>query len=183
MATGPRATGRRRHAGRGAPARRAACEPDHAGRTGDPLPPPARRLPAYLAGGPDMNADIEIGKQRVALEYHADIASLYREPRDVFVTEQYASAGIRAFEPRDQAQARGLAASGRAQQHDRLARGDREVERLQRTRTAGERLGAALKPDGNGTRLCAHCRSSAPNRAKRCTSSNSGTIMKKKTIV
>ena len=60
----------------------------------------------------------------------------------VGVVEEDPPAGVRRLEAGDDAQQRGLAAAGRAEQHHRLAARDVEVERLERARAVGERLAA-----------------------------------------
>ena len=91
--------------------------------------------------------------------------------------EEHAAAGIRRFQPRDEAQQRGLAAARGAEQHQRLAGRDAEVERMQGDGPAGPGLGAALQADG-------HAHRSAPARpATHCMPLSNGTISTKKISV
>ena len=67
-----------------------------------------------------------------------------RQRRHVGAVEQHLAAGVGRLQAGDDAQRRGLAAAGGPEEHDRLAGVDGQVERLQRARAVGERLGAAL---------------------------------------
>ena len=66
-------------------------------------------------------------KKRVSLKDHADAALASRQVGHVFAVENYA-ASIRLFEPRDDAQDRGLAAAGSAEQNQRLTLCDIEAD-------------------------------------------------------
>ena len=113
-----------------------------------------------------------------------------RERRHVGAVEQHLAAGVGRLQAGDDAQRRGLAAAGGPEEHHRLAGVDRQVERLQRARAVGERLGAALQRDrdgfggvGNGvTPLPPGTSSGAAATAPACASS-SGTIIRKNTRV
>ncbi len=106
---------------------------------------------ALLAGhAPDLQAvadivgDAHVGEQRVGLEHHADIALLDRHRRHVLAVEQHPAAGIRQFEAGDDAQHRGLAAAGGAEQHQRFAARDVERGGLERAGAVGKGLAASL---------------------------------------
>jgi hypothetical protein len=66
-----------------------------------------------------------VAEQRVVLEHEADVAFAHMGVGGVLAVEQHAAA-VRRLEPGDDAQQRGLAAAGRAQQRDQLA--GREIE-------------------------------------------------------
>ena len=76
----------------------------------------------------DVLAHGQPGKQRVGLEHHAAVGARAGHLASV---EHHASAG-RAIEAGDDAQQRGLAAAGRAEDGDEVVVADREVGRLQR---------------------------------------------------
>jgi hypothetical protein len=105
--------------------------------------------PAYTAqlqAIADVVGDAHVGKQRVGLEHHADIAPLNRDRRHVLAVEQHAPADVRCLEPGDDAQHGGLAAAGGAKQHQRLAAGDVEGGGFQCVGAVGKRLAAGLDP-------------------------------------
>src|ERR1700731_3796977 len=77
----------------------------------------------------DIALDIEMRKQGVTLEHHVDRAPVGRHGRQVPPVEQDA-AFIRRLEAREQAQQRGLAATGWSEQCKELARKDVERKRL-----------------------------------------------------
>lgn len=94
-------------------------------------------------------AHVEVGKERIALKHHADLAALDRQARDIVVAECNGAAGIGRFEAGDDTQRGGLAATGRAEQHDRLAGGDRQIDRLEHACRL-KRFRALLQRDRNG---------------------------------
>ena len=75
--------------------------------------------------------DVEMGKQRVALEHHIDGPPVRRHRCEVAPVEQDA-AGIERLETRQQAQQRGLAAARGAEQGEELAGEDVEREPFDR---------------------------------------------------
>ena len=113
----------------------------------------------------DIVGDVHVGKQRIGLEHHADIAPLDRHARDVGVVEQHAAAGIRRLQPGDDAQQGGLAAAGGAEQHQSLAARDIERHRLERAGAVGEGLGAVLDAQRDAV---ADCRSLIAAARSRC---------------
>ena len=102
------------------------------------------RHAADLQAIADIVGHAHVGKQRIGLEHHADIAPLDRHRRHVLAVEQHLAAGIGQFEAGDDAQHRGLAAAGGAEQHQRLAAGDIERRGFERARSVGKRLAAGL---------------------------------------
>ena len=70
---------------------------------------------AHFEAVADVLRHRHVGKQRIALEHHADVASLDRQHRYVVRAEQDTSARIGRFEPRDDPQHRRLAAAGGAE--------------------------------------------------------------------
>ena len=94
----------------------------------------------------DVVGDAHVGKQRVGLKHHADIAPLDRHRRHVVAVKQHPAAGIRQFEAGDDAQHGGLAAAGRAEQHQRFAARDIERRGLERAGAVGKGLAAGLDP-------------------------------------
>src|SRR5262245_35371200 len=83
-------------------------------------------------------------EQRIMLEHEADVAFAGRPRGDVLVGHHDA-AGIRHFQPGDDAQQRGLAGARRAQECDQLAGAHIQAHALQ----GGERA-KALAHVGNG---------------------------------
>ena len=79
--------------------------------------------------------DGHVGEQRVALEHHADPAFLRAQRHDVDAIEQDLAA-IHRRQPGDTTQQRGLAATGRADEHQEAAFLDGEVDALQHLRRA-----------------------------------------------
>ena len=137
----------------------------------------------------DVPGHRHVGKQRIGLEHHADIALLDRQVRDVDPVEQHLAAGVGFFEAGDDAQRRGLAAARGAEEHDGLTGMDGEVERLQRAGAVGEGLRAVGQGNGDGFVVgIVHSASSATNfagrgLAKACSASKSGMIIRKNTSV
>ena len=85
----------------------------------------------------DVLGDTQMRKQRIALKDHGDAPLRGRQRRHVAPADQDA-AGAGDIEPRDQAQGRGLAATGGAEQGEELACGHAE---------AGVRHGRGLAPE------------------------------------
>ena len=148
----------------------------------------------------DIVADIHIGKQRVGLKHHADIAPFDRHPRHVGVVEQESAAGVRRLEPGNDAKQRGLAAAGRTEQHQGLAARDMKRHRFERTRAVGKGLAAGLDAERDTVAgllarsprrvlsvlpIAHHRIPVGPPRvpAKICIAVNSGMIITKKTSV
>jgi hypothetical protein len=102
----------------------------------DPLPPRAER---------DVLEDVEVGKQRVALEDRVDVAPIRGEGRHV-APAKLDRAGGRLLEPGDHPQRRRLAATRRAEQREELATLDLERQVVDRHEIA-EPLRDALQPD------------------------------------
>ena len=72
-------------------------------------------------------ADRHVRVERVGLEHHGDVAAARRQVGDVAVADQDLAAG-HVLEPGDHPQERRLAAPRRADEHEKLAVGDEEVE-------------------------------------------------------
>ena len=86
-------------------------------------------------GEGDVVVDGEMREQRIALEDHAEIAPLRRQPGHVAAVEQHAPAAGRD-EAGDAHQDRRLARAGRAEQRDELAGLDRQIGRFERDEIA-----------------------------------------------
>src|SRR6266566_3440018 len=106
-------------------------EPENAGRAGQPRVPLGPRHLAHLQPEQDVLGDGEVRKQRVGLEHHGHPAPRRRQPGDVAARDGH-RAGIRSFEPGDDAQRRRLSASGRPEQHGQTARLGREAHAFDR---------------------------------------------------
>ena len=100
----------------------------------------------------DVAAHAQVREQRVALKHHADAAALDRARGDVFVAKVHGAAGIRRFQPRNDAQRGRLATARGAEQHDSLAGSNVEVHRLQHA-LAAKVFSAATQPDGHGREM------------------------------
>jgi len=94
---------------------------------GDPRGAILLRDSADLKAIADIVRHAHVRKQRVGLKHHADIAPLDRHGGHVPAVEQHLSAGVGQFEPCYDAQHRGLAAAGGAEQHQRFAARDGEA--------------------------------------------------------
>src|ERR1700754_965151 len=79
----------------------------------------------------DVLANRHVRVKRVALEHHGDVAVARVGRRDVLAVDEHTTSG-RGVEPRQDAQGRGLAGSGRTQQGEELAGLDIEADALQR---------------------------------------------------
>jgi hypothetical protein len=79
--------------------------------------------------------DGHVGVQRIALEHHCHVTFSRREFGDIDAADIDASA-LHGFEAREHSQRRRLPAPRRPDQHDELAVGDVEIERVD-----GERIG------------------------------------------
>ena len=102
----------------------------------------------------DVLAHRHVRPHRVGLEHHADIAQARRHMhaalrrRDLVAADRD-HAGGRLLQARDAAQRRGLAAAGRPEQHDDLARRDAEADVVDR-RAADQELLAQMRDDQFG---------------------------------
>jgi len=84
--------------------------------------------------------------ERVALEYHGDVAAARCEIGDLSAADR--DQAVRdLLEPRDHAQQRGLPAAGRPDQNEELAVGDLERNVVDRSHVAREQLGDVLEMD------------------------------------
>ena len=93
----------------------------------------------------DVLPDVQVREQRVALEDRVDRPLVRLRPGDVLVADRDL-AGRRLLEPGDHPQGGRLAAPGRAEQGEERARGDREIEVVDRHEGAeplGQRRSAA----------------------------------------
>ena len=127
----------------------------------------------------DIVGHAHVGKQRVGLEHHADIAPLDRHWRHVLAVEQHPAASVGQFEAGDDAQHGGLAAAGGTEQHQRFAAADIERCRFERTRAVRKGLAAGLDTHRgamSGLRTHRFCSFSANN----CMATKSGMIITKK---
>ena len=93
---------------------------------------------ADTQGKAEILRDSEMRIERIGLEHHGDAAPGGRRGGNVAAIDQHA-AGTRVLEPRDDAQQRGLAAAGRADEDDEFAVLHVEVDALQHVDVA-ERL-------------------------------------------
>src|SRR6266550_7323547 len=73
----------------------------------------------------------QVGKQRIRLEHHADIALVGRLPCDVLTADDHPSA-VGLLQTRDQAQRRRFTTAGWPEQSDQLARGHRQTQAVER---------------------------------------------------
>ena len=127
----------------------------------------------------DVVGDVHVGKQRIGLEHHADVAPLDRDLGHVLAVEAHAPARIGRLQSGDDAQRRRLAATGRAEEHQGLAARDLKRHRLERAGAVGKRLRAGFEPHR-------HARTHAALRGPRpsiCMATSSGMIMMKKISV
>nr|WP_206080160.1 hypothetical protein [Propioniciclava coleopterorum] len=102
----------------------------------DPRRDLGRVEPPHLQPERDVALDGEVREQRVALEHHPEAALLTREGVDAPPVEQDLAVGERQ-QPRQAVERGGLAAPGRPEQGDELARPNGQVQAAQR-RQAGE---------------------------------------------
>jgi len=86
-----------------------------------------------------------VWKQRIALEHHVDRPPIGRHASDILTVQQDASL-VRGLEAGEQAQQRGLAATGRSEQGEKLARENIQGHALNGGDT-GEALAHAVEPD------------------------------------
>ncbi len=108
-------------------------------RAGQALLPQAER---------DVSGDGQVRKQRVALEHHVDRPPVRRPVRDVFAVEQDAPL-VRPLEPGQHPEQRGLAASRRPQQREKLMLVDIErqpVDCRHRAEALADRIEAHQRP-------------------------------------
>ena len=77
----------------------------------------------------------EVRIERERLENHGHAAALHGRLRDVLARERD-RAPVRALEPGDAAQGRGLAGGARAEDHEELAGGDVQVDAIERLHVA-----------------------------------------------
>ncbi len=109
----------------------------------------AARHALHLQAILDVLRHVHIGKQRVVLEHHADVALLDRQCGDVAIVKPDLAALVAAFQPADDAQRGGFAAAGRPEQHQGFAGVNGEIERVQRD-VLMKASRAAAQRDGNG---------------------------------
>lgn len=134
------------------------------------------RQPSNLQAIDNVACHIKVRKQRVILKHHADIASLDRQPGDVLIIEQHLT-DIQAFKAGDQPQGGGFAATGRAENRQRFAGLDGQVQILYSNGAIGKCLAAALQANGGS----AHRLSPRARRAlMACNAISSGTISNRK---
>ena len=79
----------------------------------------------------DVLGDGHVRVQRVALEHHGDVAVPRRQHRDVAVADEHVAV-VDRLESGEHSQRRRLPAAGGTDQHEELAVGDLEVERVDR---------------------------------------------------
>ena len=106
----------------------------------------AGKLP-FLEPEGDVLPYRHVRPQRVVLEHHSDIAFPRRNPRDVPAVHQH-PAGLREGEAGDDAEQRGFARTGGAEQSEELPGLDHEIDIAQHLRLAeGKRNVVELDPD------------------------------------
>ena len=88
-------------------------------------------LPAPCQSERDVAADVELGKQGVVLKDHPEAAPCRRHSRNRLIRDRDAAA-VRGLEAREEAQHRGLAAAGRAEQGEDFPSRDLERDRSYR---------------------------------------------------
>ena len=114
----------------------------------DPPPHLGPRHAAQAQAVADVAEHRHVRPERVGLEHHRDVALLRGEVRDIAAGEPD-GAGRGLLEAGDGAQERGLAAAGRAEDRDELARRDGEVDAMQHRRRAVADV-EVLDLDGRG---------------------------------
>ena len=105
---------------------------------------------AHAQPEPDILRHRPVRKQRVGLEHHAHVAPMHRHVSEV-APAHHDHALVRLLEPGDHPQRRGLAAAGRAEQREELARPHVEIDRVDRDHLCGEALGDPVEVDGGGS--------------------------------
>ncbi len=108
-----------------------ALQLDQRQHLGDPLAALAPADVLLAQAEADVSLHGKMGKQSVALEHHVDRPMVRRNIADVLAVEQDA-AFARRLEAGEQAQQRGLAAAGGAEQRKKFAVPDVEAERIDR---------------------------------------------------
>jgi hypothetical protein len=108
----------------------------------------------------------EVRVEREGLEDHGHPAPLYGRMGDV-LTRERDGAPARALQPGDAAQGRGLAGSARAENHEEFARGDVQINAIQRVHVA-KMLGQPA--DLQLGHLCVPSRPPAGSRLRHCAS-------------
>src|SRR3990172_3120331 len=96
---------------------------DHRERVGGPVASLPPRDLLHLQAVPDVLLDRHVREQRVVLEDGVHVTLVRRQACDVLPAEQDAPLA-RGLEPRDHAQARGLARAGRAEHREELTLGN-----------------------------------------------------------
>ena len=86
---------------------------------------------AQLQGKADVVRDIHVRKQGIALKHHAHF-TLVRWRQNDLVFAKPDAAGVRAVEPGDRHQQRGLARTRRPKKREKLATMDIQINRIQR---------------------------------------------------
>ncbi len=113
------------------------------------------RMPADLQRIGDVAGNRHVGKKRVALEHHAEVALLREQRRNGCTIEHDVAARWR-FEPGNHHQKRRLAGAGRSKQGDELPRLDDEIhavdsfEGAEALDHAGQRKAARRSPNRRG---------------------------------
>ena len=131
----------------GGPAAGKPLEPHHGQGLGNPDADLRRRPLAHLEPEGDILRDVQMGKQRIALEHRIDRPLLRREGGHILRADADA-ARRRRLEAGDEAKQGRLAAARGAQQGEELVVADRHADRLQRMNR-----GAALGEEGFGDLL------------------------------
>ena len=98
----------------------------------------------------DVLGDAHVGKERVGLEDHADVALLDRQGRDIHAIKQHTAPGVRHFQSGNHAQGRSLATAGRAEQHHGFPGMDGKIQRIQGLCAVREGFGALFEFNGQG---------------------------------
>ena len=132
----------------------------------DPARPLGLGPPSDLQPEGHVLGHRHVGKQRIGLEHHPDIALVRPQPGDVATAEMH-PAGIEVDEPGGGKQRGALAGSGRAKQCENLAIRHCEVEASQGA------LAAVGFPHALQAQHRAHGRASAPTRRPVSASKNS----------
>ena len=100
--------------------------------------------------------DVEVGIERIVLKHHCDVACPRRNARDIVAADED-PAIVERFEPGQHPERGRLARSGRPDEHEQLAVGDRKVQlvhgRLRRPRVEPRRL---LVLDGRHVSASSH---------------------------
>ena len=137
--------------------------PDQVEHLAGPRPPRGRRRPAQPQPELDVLQRGQVREEAVRLEDHPHVAPVGRHVRDVLAADQD-PAGVGVLQPGEDPQRGGLAAAGRAEQRDQLARA-RCPGRARRGRV--RRRSDGCSPSSRDRRHCSRGPSPSRRRVRR----------------